>query len=173
MILSQGQTLGISPMREGSWVLLTEPLLLNPGMHWIQSSIICPACVVKGQQGQTSLISGSGHCLMSVHHPVLCEGGKLLQMSNDNAGTSMNFLPTQRQVPKPKQWHKCCVETPFFASAFITSAVFVGVICPTGFVYYCCIMTVQWAGRGWGSDWHCECSPRLRSRYYNGPCNEI
>lgn len=58
---------------------------------------------------------------MSVHHPVLWDGGKLLYMSPDFAGTSMDPNTVSESLSLP--------------SAFITSPVFVGVIWPTGFVY--------------------------------------
>lgn len=59
--------------------------------------------------------------MMSVHHPVLWDDGKLLYMSPDFAGTSMDPNAVSESLSLP--------------SAFITSPVFVGVICPTGFVY--------------------------------------
>lgn len=87
----------------------------------------------------------------------------------DFAGTSVDFLPTQQQVPKLTCGTNAVSESVSLASAFITSPV----IRPTGFVYYRCIMTMQQDGHGWGSDRHCEHSPGSMSPYYNGPCNEI
>lgn len=58
----------------------------------------------------------------------------------------MDFLPTQQQVPKLTSGTDAVSESLSLTSDFITSPVFVGIIHPTGFVYYCCILAVQQVG---------------------------
>lgn len=68
----QGRALGISSMREESWLLLTEPLLLNPGPHWI----VCPLCVAKDQTRPHSISEIWGpstiHCCVTVGNCCIC-----------------------------------------------------------------------------------------------------
>lgn len=102
-----------------------------------------------------------------------CPPSKLLYMYHYFAGTSVYLLPTGKQVHKLTGGTNAASASLSLFSAFIFTPVFVGVIRLTGFVYYCCIMTVQQVGHVCGCNWHCEHSPGSMSPYYNKPCNEI